>query len=133
MINFNVAKSFCREDLKLIENYDKALADDKETWVLHHKNAEPFTGFSKNDLIKMNMYYHRPASELKFLTRAEHAKVHKPRAKSDTSAEGRKNISKAQLKRYENQDERLKCGHKFKGRTWKKINGKRVWMEVENA
>ena len=66
MINEKQARKYCREDITLIKNYAEAVADKTKTWICHHINGEPFTGFSKKDLKKMNMYLHRPASELKF-------------------------------------------------------------------
>lgn len=70
------AKKFCRDDISLIENYSEALADTTQVWYVHHINGEPSTGFSKADLIKMNMYYNRPASELKFVTYKMHDAIH---------------------------------------------------------
>ena len=76
MINESQARNYCREDITLIKNYAEAVADKTRTWICHHINGEPFTGFCKEDLKKMNMYYNRPASELKFVTRSEHKTIH---------------------------------------------------------
>lgn len=76
MINEKQARKYCREDITLIENYAEAVADKSRTWICHHRNAEPFTGFCAADLKKMNMYLQRPASELKFVTRREHRSIH---------------------------------------------------------
>lgn len=35
MINEKNAKSFCKDDLSLIENYDLAIADTTQTWICH--------------------------------------------------------------------------------------------------
>ena len=40
---------------------------------MHYINELTFT---KDELIKMNMYFHRPADEFIFLTPKEHRKVH---------------------------------------------------------
>lgn len=38
MINKYNAKHFCREgELTKIENYDKAIADETQTWECHHR------------------------------------------------------------------------------------------------
>ena len=37
MINENKAKRFCREDISLIENYDKAINDATGVWHCHHR------------------------------------------------------------------------------------------------
>lgn len=75
MISSN-AKRYCRDDISLIKNYDKALADETEVWFVHHINGEPFTGFKRADLIKMKMYYKRPASELMFVNNDMHDEIH---------------------------------------------------------
>lgn len=76
MINEKQARRYCREDITLIKNYAEAVADKTQTWICHHINAEPFTGFCTADLEKMNMYENRPASELKFVTRKMHVEIH---------------------------------------------------------
>ena len=53
----------------------------------------------------------------------------KPRKGTITSEEARKNMSNAKIERYKIEENRLKCGRKFKGKTWVKINGKRVWRD----
>lgn len=75
MINIGGVKYFCSEDISLIENYDKAISDTTQTWDCHHRR-ETDEGLSKNELIKMNAYYHRPACELIFLTKKEHLSLH---------------------------------------------------------
>lgn len=72
----NAAK-YCREPykVKITRSAIEAYLANKHI-VCHHINGEPFTGFSKADLIKMNMYENRPASELKILSNAEHTTLH---------------------------------------------------------
>ena len=78
MINEKYAKSFCCEDISLIENYDKAIADTTQTWHCHHRGEVlPCGRFSVDDLKKFGLYYKRPASELIFLTPFAHLKLHK--------------------------------------------------------
>ena len=90
MINENHAKSFCREDLSLIENYDKAIADTTQTWHCHHRRESIY---SKNDLIEIREYYNRPACELIFLTPFEHIRLHQLGKK--VSEETRKKMSES--------------------------------------
>ena len=95
MINERCAKSYCSEDLSLIENYALAIADTTQTWECHHRGEVlPCGRFSPNDLTKFGLYFNRPASELIFLTKAEHTRLHKrgitlseatKKAMSDTS------------------------------------------------
>ena len=77
MICEKYAKNFCCEDLSLIENYDKAIADMTQTWHCHHRGEiSPCGRFSVSDLKKFELYFNRPASELIFLTRSEHRRLH---------------------------------------------------------
>lgn len=71
------AKSWCCEDISKIENYDKAISDQTQTWVCHHKLEihEDYIN-TREDLIMMNLYYNRPACELIFLTKSVHASIH---------------------------------------------------------
>ena len=80
MINLRNAKLFCSEDISLIENYHQALADTKKTWDVHHRKEcddEGRTLYTKKQLIEMNLYLNRPASELIFVTRSMHCKIHR--------------------------------------------------------
>lgn len=85
MINELNAMRFCKDDIKRIENYDKAITDTTQTWVCHHRLETNFLNgdllpfgiyFSVEELIKLRLYYNRPASELIFLTKSEHRKTH---------------------------------------------------------
>ena len=68
-------KEYCNEDISLIENYEEALKSD-EIYDCHHR-LELLNGYrSKESLIKDNLYYNRPASELIFLRHSEHTKLH---------------------------------------------------------
>lgn len=78
MINEYTAKKYCSEDLSLIENYELAVNDHTQTWHCHHRGEVlPCGRFSPNDLNKFGLYYNRPASELIFLTKAQHTRLHK--------------------------------------------------------
>lgn len=69
MINEKHAKAYCSEDISLIENYEAAVADQTQTYDIHHK-LEMF--MTRNELIDAGRYYNVPARELVFLTRKEH-------------------------------------------------------------
>ena len=75
MICSNTVKKYCCEDISLIENYNKAINDNTQTWHLHHK-LEIDKNLSIKELKSMNMYYHRPANELIFLPPFEHNRLH---------------------------------------------------------
>lgn len=79
MINVEKVKRYCRDDISKIENYDKAIADTKRKWDLHHRLELTLDGYFANsveDLKRHNMYFNRPYFELVFLTHAEHTKLH---------------------------------------------------------
>ena len=75
MICKNRVKQFCSEDISLIENYQEAINDTTQTWQCHHR-LEIELNKSGNELINMNLYYNRPASELIFLTEKNHKSLH---------------------------------------------------------
>ena len=85
MINKQSAKTYCRDDISLIENYENAINDKTQTWHCHHRRE---TIFSRKDLIEIGEYYNRPACELIFLTKFEHNRLHK--SGKHLSAETRK-------------------------------------------
>ena len=77
MINEKNAKTYCSEDISNIENYELAINDTTQTWEIHHRGEVlPCGRFSPNDLKKFGLYFNRPASELIFLTKAEHTRLH---------------------------------------------------------
>lgn len=87
MINEKCAKSFCKDDISKIENYDKAVADTTKTWDLHHRLELTLDGefaHTKADLIRLDMYYNRPYFELIFLKQSEHLKMHNNNRSEET-------------------------------------------------
>lgn len=71
----NRTKSYCCDDISLIENYDKAVNDEHQVWECHHR-LETDLGLSKQELIDMGLYFNRQASELILLTPEEHKSMH---------------------------------------------------------
>lgn len=89
MICIRHTKKFCKDDITKIENYDKAIADDK-TWCIHHRlethkykdrNRKEWVkrdeDVSKEMLQAFGLYYNRPAEELIFMTKREHSILHR--------------------------------------------------------
>ena len=79
MINERYARSFCKDDISKIENYEQALNDNTQTWHCHHRLELTVNGefaHTRGELIRANMYYARPYYELIFLTRNDHAALH---------------------------------------------------------
>lgn len=77
-------QGYCRTP-ELIENYDLAISDKTQMWVCHHRLESHFSNgelrpngcfLSKKELIALEMYYDRPASELIFMPKTEHRKLH---------------------------------------------------------
>lgn len=73
MINESSAKKFCKDDISKIENYDKAINDQTETWICHHRLG---LVHSSKELERLGLYENRPADELIFLTHSEHSRLH---------------------------------------------------------
>lgn len=83
MINEKQAKMYCKEDISLIENYEKAIADKTQTWLCHHRleTVDKFGNPREEEipssvLIDLRIYCNRPASELLFVTRSVHSSMH---------------------------------------------------------
>lgn len=77
-------KCFCTNP-KRIENYARAISDEKHMWECHHRLETHFSDgterpknvqLSREELIALGVYYNRPAEELIFLTKSEHRKLH---------------------------------------------------------
>ena len=75
MINFQKVKTYCNGDITLIENYDKAIADQTQTWECHHRK-ETDEGLTGDELKEMGLYYNRPPEEFILLTPQEHKDIH---------------------------------------------------------
>ena len=101
MFSINTAKQFCKDDISKIENYEQALNDKEHHYVCHHRLEVTLDGekaHSKEDLIRMGMYWKRPYFELIFLTSEEHQEVHGGRDKArPMSLEIRKKMSSAKI------------------------------------
>lgn len=96
MISITHVKAFCREDLSLIENYDKAIADTTQIWDCHHRlEIQGNIILSRVELKELGLYYHRPACELIFLTKAEHTGLHHKGLAKPKSEQHRKKLALA--------------------------------------
>ena len=128
MINERQARKFCKEDISKIKNYDKAIADTTQVWHCHHM-TEIWWNCTAQELIDNECYYNRKACELIFLTREEHVRLHKKGI--PFTEEHRRKIS-ASLNGHKHSKESIKkMTAAFKGKTWKLIDGKRVWLSKE--
>lgn len=80
----NHFERYCK-DYENIENYQKAKADNFKGWHCHHRlethnsdGERRLVDITTAELQALGMYYHRPSSELIFLTESEHKSLHKP-------------------------------------------------------
>ena len=82
MICLARVKRFCKDEVSLIENYDKAIADTTQTWECHHRDEirilpSGMVAHRTSEELKENgRYFGCPANELIFLTRSEHKRLH---------------------------------------------------------
>lgn len=79
MINLAAVFSYCKDDITKIDNYAEAVSDKTSTWHCHHRLELTLDGghaHTKQELIKMGMYYGRPYFELIFLRPNDHSKLH---------------------------------------------------------
>ena len=158
MIDEKVACKYCKEDISKIKNYELAIADTTQTWNCHHILGEILT---RQQLLEHDFYYDVPACMLKFVTKAEHNRLHKkgkhhseeslnkmseahkgktPFKGHCHSEEAKRKISEANKgkvtwnkgkKGIYSEETRKKKSEAFKGKSWKLIDGKRVWLPKE--
>lgn len=70
-------RNYCSEDLSKVENYTEAMKDNLKGWQIHHKLETRGFGYTKKELIALDLYYNRPASELVFLRTRDHKRTHR--------------------------------------------------------
>lgn len=106
-------KRIC-DDIENVENYDKAKTDNFKGWECHHRlethtsdGERRLVDITYEELIALDMYYHRPAEELIFITTKEHRSYKKGKHHSE---ESKKKMSIA------------KKGKKFSEETKKKMS-----------
>lgn len=115
MIYEKKVKQFCKDYTK-IENYEKAIADTTQTWHCHHILGEIL---SRQQLQDHDFYYDVPPCMLKFVTGAEHRRLHmkgenNPLFGHHHSDETRKKMSEA--KKNMSEDTRRKMSESKKGK-----------------
>ena len=138
-------KRYCKY-IENVENYEKALADNFKGWDCHHRfethnsdGERRLVDITTDELIALEMYYDRPASELIFMKHSEHSSLHtKGRT---TSEEVKKKQSEAHKGKHLSEEAKNKVSEFRKGKhlseeTKKKISetekGKLVSEETRN-
>ena len=112
---------------ELIENYEKAKADDFKGWEVHHRlethnsdGERRLVDITKKELITLSMYYDRPAEELIFLSAIEHKQLHtiyksNPNFGKRHSLETRKKIGKGNKGKVITEETKKKIAETLKG------------------
>ena len=97
-------KRFCKDFIH-IENYDKAINDNTQSWVCHHKLETHNSDGEKRsvfilpqELEALGMYYDRPANEFIFLTRQQHIELHSEDKSYMQTEEYKRKVSEAKKK-----------------------------------
>ena len=95
-------KRVCK-DFRDIENYEEAVKSPEQYDLHHRKEIETLDDGtvvlrSMKDLKDLDLYYHRPAEELIFLSHSEHMSMHHKGKKN--SAETRAKMSEANKGRF---------------------------------
>ena len=118
-------EKYCTEPEK-IENYEKAKKDNFKGWNCHHRlethnsdGERRLVDISQKELIALGMYYHRPASELIFLTTREHNAFRRGKPTwskgKQFSEEYRKKISESHKGKKMSEEARRKMSESAKG------------------
>lgn len=81
MFSKRQAQVYCCEPMQSIDGFEEA-SSSVEKYDIHHKFE--YMGLSSNDLIELDMYYHRPACELMFVLRSKHSSFHSKDRWNDT-------------------------------------------------
>ena len=128
MICLGSAKKFCNEDISLIENYKKAIADSNQMWDCHHRRE---ITIPKKQLLELGEYFNRPAEELIFLTKAEHRSLHntlKFKGKP-LPEEHKQKMSESHKGKYLSEEHKQKISNSLKGN--KNMRGKHLSEEAK--
>ena len=113
MINLRKVKKYCK-DYTCIENYEEAVNDKSQVWVCHHILGEIL---SREQLKDHDFYYDVPPCMLKFLTHAEHIRLHSMNMPEET----RRKIYEANRRRTLSEESKKKISESLKGRIpWNK-------------
>lgn len=107
-------RQYCSEPLSHIENYEEAVNDKQNIWDCHHRLEiqGPFRNSVKL-LVKCGMYYHVPASQLIFLRRDEHIRLH--HKGSNRSEETKRKISEGKKGTVFSEEHRKKLAQQKRG------------------
>jgi hypothetical protein len=113
----------CCDNIEDVENYELAKADNFRGWICHHRlethnsdGERRLVDIKKEELIALDMYYHRPAEELIFMTRSEHYTLHKCHKDKQHSEETKKHLSEINKGKKLSEETKKKIGEAKKGK-----------------
>ena len=129
MINEYSVRSFCKEDISKIKNYDLAIADTTQVWHCHHM-TETWWNCTKKELIENECYYNRKACELIFLTPAEHRRIHQKG--KQRSEETRRKLSEANKGHILSEETKKKISATLKGHIFSEESRKKMSEAKKN-
>ena len=128
-MNIEHYKRYCK-DYKNIENYDKALADNFKGWHCHHRlethtsdGERRLVDITQKELMALNMYYHRPAEELIFLTSREHNAFNKGKKHTE---EARRKMSESSKGKKMSEESKKKNSEAHKGKKHSEESKKKI-------
>lgn len=84
---------YCRHP-ELIENYDLAMADNTQTWDVHHRKESLY---SQKELKERGEYFDVPPEDLIFLTIAEHRKLDSYCKRNSKAHKGQKPVNRKKV------------------------------------
>ena len=129
MINRKTVRSYCKDDISKIENYEQAINDTKR-WVCHHRLELSIDGeqvHTPESLIRLGMYFKRPYFELIFMPQVEHIRLHqnahnsfKDKQHSKESIDAKRKWSKTHI-----------CNAAKEYKTYKLYGGTLTWNEFQ--
>ena len=115
MISIKKVKKFCKDYTK-IENYEEAVNDPTQVWDCHHILGEILTSEQLKD---HDFYYDVPPCMLKFLTHAEHRRLHmKGKHLLDETRKKMSEARKGKKRKPFTEEHRRKISEANKGRTF---------------
>lgn len=113
-------RCYCRHP-ELIENYDKAIADETQIWQVHHRLECCFT---YKFLVDIGLYYDVEPDALIFLTREEHKKLDSACRRQSEAMKGKKHseehnrkIGEANKGRKFSEESKMKMSEAHKGKS----------------
>lgn len=77
---YNISRYVKDGKYELIENYELAKIDNFKGWEIHHRlelHPDYSLRFTRESLLKLDLYFNRPPEELIWMTNKEHRSMHR--------------------------------------------------------